>query len=435
MKFGEIWALLKQTVTEWLDDKAPKLAAALALYTMLSLGPLLVIVLKIIGVVYQDTAQDKARAVLSGILPSEATVDFAVEAAKNASDPNQGVLATILSVALLAFTATGVFGELQDSLNTIWEVKPKPNQGIMGFLRTRLFSFAAVLGIAFLFMVSTVGTTVVGAMGSYIFGENKVIAFIITTTLSLVIMTALFAMIFKLLPDVRIKWKDVFLGAVLTGVLFEIGKAGLTWYLGREQTKGVYGTAGALAVLLLYIYYSAQILFFGAEFTQVYSRKYGSGIRPASNAEAVTTGERANLGLSPGVRAVEAKPQFVPRMVVRNVQAPSDSRKRVIFGMSGLSVGAIAGLAGMYVYQRSMPRGAKNQLAAEVHRRIDRLENEAIEVDRAFHQLRRGQLVERRQVKHEPERTLPTFGESMVRFIDSVRRGYAANTKANGRTR
>ena len=251
----QIWPLLKQTFSDWSEDKAPKLAAALALYTMLSIGPLLVIVLKAVGVIFRDEASSgKVQQALAGVMPGGAA-DFAQQAAEKASQPGQGVLATVISSVLLLFTATGVFGELQDSMNTIWEVKPKPNAGILGFIRQRFLSLAMVLGIAFLFMVSTVGTTMLTMLTGVIAGDNKVVGIIVGTLASLVVMSVLFAMIFKLLPDVKMAWKDVAIGAVLTAVLFEIGKFALGWYL-KKQTDSetsVYGAAGSLAALLLYI--------------------------------------------------------------------------------------------------------------------------------------------------------------------------------------
>jgi len=302
MLIAPIWRLLKITVTDWLDDKAPKLAAALALYTMLSIGPLMVIVLKIVGMVYGDeAAAGKVAGVLSAFAPPQAA-EFAQEAAAKAGQPGEGILATIIAVCILFFTATGVFSELQDSLNTIWEVKPKPNQGVWNFVRTRLLSFGMVLGIAFLFMVSTIGTTVLTTLGNTLAGGNNVVAMVMGTLLSMVVMTGLFALIFRVLPDVEIEWRDVLIGAALTAVLFEIGELGLSWYFSRGSTTSVYGAAGSLAVLLLYIYYSAQILFFGAEFTQAYARRHGSGIKPSANAVPTTDTERANQGLSHGMR-------------------------------------------------------------------------------------------------------------------------------------
>ena len=396
---SEVWDMLKQTFADWSEDKAPKLAAALALYTMLSIGPLLVIVLKVIGVVFgEQAAQGQVRQIMAGVVPPQAA-DFAQEAAKNAGQHGEGVLATVLSFGLLAFTATGVFGELQDSMNTIWEVKLKPTNGIWGYLRQRFLSFAMVLGLAFLFMVSTVGTTLITTLSGFVVGDNKAVAVVVATGASLVVMTALFAMIFKLLPDVKIAWRDVILGAVLTAVLFEVGKLLLGWYLSRGSTTSVYGAAGSLAVLLLYIYYSAQILFFGAEFTQVYARRYGGGIQPSANAEPMTEEARAQRGMGrpqPAATAPAASlaPAAAPApTVVRNVPVvmPStEQRKRqYVFGGSGLALGAAAGALAIFGLTAKRRATAKTAATVQLDQRLDNIERRLLRVNHAFDVVKR----------------------------------------------
>ena len=294
MQKKDIWPLLKETASDWSEDKAPKLAAALATYTMLSIAPLLVIVTKIAGIYYRGNAKDEIGSTLENVLPGVGS-DAIEKMIEQASKPGQGTVATTLSILLAAYGATGVFAELQDSMNTIWEVKPKP-LGIWGWIRSRFLSFATVLGLAFLFMVSTVGSAVVTGLGSRMSGGNAVVAFVLTHLVSLIVMTVLFGLIFKLLPDAKMEWRDVALGAIVTAVLFEIGKVALAFYI-KGSASQVFGAAGSLAALLLWVYYSAQILFFGAEFTQAYTKRYGSGIQPAEHAVKVTGEDRAQQGM------------------------------------------------------------------------------------------------------------------------------------------
>jgi len=294
IKGKDVWPLLKQTFSDWSEDKAPKLAAALATYTMLSIAPLLVIVTKIASIYYNKGAGDKIAGALENVLPGVAK-DSIIKMIDAAAKPGQGNIATALSILVAAYGATGVFAELQDSMNTIWEVKPKP-LGIWGWLRARFFSFATVLGLAFLFMVSTVGSALVIGLGNKMSHGNAIVAGVLTHVVSLVIMTVLFGLIFKLLPDAKMEWRDVILGAVVTAVFFEIGKVLLAFYI-KGSASQVFGAAGSLAALLLWVYYSAQILFFGAEFTQAYTKKYGSGIQPSNYAVKVTSDERAQQGM------------------------------------------------------------------------------------------------------------------------------------------
>lgn len=379
---SEVWSLLKATVSDWLEDKAPKLAASLALYAMLSLAPLLVIVTKVIGVRYRDEPEGKVSSIVGQIMPG-IDPDSITQMIKAAGEHGSGFWATIISSIIAIFGATGVFGELQDSMNTIWEVKPKPNQGIWGFIRTRFLSFAMVLGLAFLFMISTVGTTLVTTMGEKFAGGNKIVALLLTTVVSLALMSALFAMIFKLLPDVEIAWSDVWVGAVLTAVLFEIGKHLLAWYLKGSATQ-VYGAAGSLAALLLWIYYSAQILFFGAEFTQVYANKYGSNIVPASNAEPVTAQMRAQQGRpsqkssrsdTRGENRGGPKPSYAqpaPSRKVVTIQQPAQmNRQGYLLAAGGLAAGLIVGAAGVFTGRKW---GEPRLTAMQINERINALE-------------------------------------------------------------
>jgi len=284
------WGLIKQTVTDWLDDKAPRLGAALAFYSVLSLAPLLVIVLAIAGFVFdEEAARGEIVSQIEGLVGhdgAQAIQDLIVHAQR----PAEGILATLLGTITLLLGASGVFGELQDSLNTIWEVRPKPGRGIWGMIRDRFFSFAMVLGTAFLLIVSLVVSATLAAAGNFateLMPAWEVILPLIGMVISFAIITLLFAAIFKFVPDVRIAWRDVWIGAIVTAALFSLGKYALGLYLGRSGVSSAYGAAGSLVVLVIWVYYSAQILFFDAELTQVYARSRGSDIVPSRNAESV----------------------------------------------------------------------------------------------------------------------------------------------------
>ncbi|MGE0398450.1 MAG: YihY/virulence factor BrkB family protein [Kofleriaceae bacterium] len=302
MRAKTIFTLLKETGSDWLEDKASRLAAALAFYTLLSLAPLLVLVVSIAGLVFGD---DAARGEVTGQLQALIGTDGAkaVESVlANAKTPSSGILGTIVGVAILLFGASGVFGELQDSLNVIWEVQPRPGRGIKGFIRDRFFSFTLVLGVAFLLLVSLVLSAGLAAAGS-LFEQRlpggEVMWQVINFVISIGTITVLFGLIFKVLPDVKIQWRDVWIGALFTAVLFTLGKFAIGLYLGRSTIASPYGAAGSVVVLVVWVYYSAQILFFGAEFTQVYARHHGSRLRPTKNAVPITDEAKAQMGLGP----------------------------------------------------------------------------------------------------------------------------------------
>ena len=300
------WEMLKQTGLDWVEDKAPQLGAALAFYSVLSVAPLLLIAIAIAGLVFgEEAARGEIVAQIRGMVGEEGAVAIQ-EMLAHARKPGAGILATVFGIATLLFGASGVFGQLQDSLNTIWEVRPKPGGGVWGFIRSRFLSFAMVLGTGFLLLVSLVLSAVLAALGNYLGGLLPgwaAFVQIANLLISFGVVTLLFALIFKLLPDVRIAWKDVWVGAALTAFLFTVGKFLIGLYLAHAGAGSAYGAAGSLVVLVLWIYYSAQILFFGAEFTQVYAKQYGSQIVPAANAMPVTEEARAEQGLSSTKRA------------------------------------------------------------------------------------------------------------------------------------
>jgi membrane protein len=278
-------SLLKQTFSEWLEDKVPQLGAALAYYTVFSLAPLVLLLVAIVGFLFHNDpagAWRKMTEQMSYFLDKSA-IDVVEGIAQKASQPNKGFLATIIGILLALFGASGVFGQLQNALNTIWGVKAKPGAGIAGFIRSRFLSFAMVAGVCFLLLVSLVLESVLKSFSHYVqamFPGGIVIALLVYSIFDLAVVVLLFASIFKFLPDVKIQWRDVWIGAVMTAIFFAIGKWALGLYLGSGAAASAYGAASSLITLLLWIYYSSQILLFGAEFTQVYAARAGRAFVP-----------------------------------------------------------------------------------------------------------------------------------------------------------
>jgi membrane protein len=293
-----LWEMLKMTYSDWSEDKATRLGAALAYYTVFSLAPLLIIVLAIAGAVFDP---ETVRAQINQQLGlGEAGGEGIARLIEGAQKSGSGLVASILGGAAILFGATGVFVQLKDALNTIWEVEPKPGLGVWAYVKERLLSFGMILVIGFLLLVLLVVSAVLHGVQEYI-GEWLPMpgwtAQLLDVVISFAGVTLLFAMIYKYLPDVQIRWRDVWLGAAVTALLFTVGKFLLGLYLGRASFTSAYGAAGTIVIILLWAYYSAQILFFGAEFTQVYAKQYGGRIRPAENARAVTGESRARQGL------------------------------------------------------------------------------------------------------------------------------------------
>jgi len=290
------FGLLKQTAQEFLQDKGPQLGAALAYYTFFSLAPLILVLLAIVGVIFREDpagAWNKITQQMSCFLDPRA-VQVVQNIAEKASQPGKSTIATIIGVGLAVFGASGVFGQLQDALNTIWGVKAKPAQGIFGFLRARFLSFAMVAGICFLLLVSLAIEALLKGFSHYVqsvLAGGIVVAVGVYLIFDLAAVIVLFAMIFKFLPDVSIQWRDVWVGAVMTAILFGIGKWLLGFYLGSGAAGSAYGAASSLITLLLWVYYSSQILLFGAEFTQVSAQQAGRELEPSHYAIRVETKE------------------------------------------------------------------------------------------------------------------------------------------------
>jgi membrane protein len=298
VKPAVLWRVLKRAFTQWSEDKPFQLGAALAYYTLFSLAPLLLIAIAVAGLAFsREAAQNQILAGLGDIVGMDAARAIQSMVENAGQKENSGFLATAVGTALLLFGAGGVVGQLQDSLNTIWGVEPKPGRGIWGFIKDRFVSFSMVLGVGFLLLVSLIVSAVLTAITQLIGGrlpEAATLAYILDLIVSFGFTTLLFALIYKFMPDVKIAWRDVWVGAAMTSFLFSVGKILIGVYLGRSTVTSIYGAAGSLVTLLLWVYYSSLIFFFGAEFTQVFATQLGSGVVPAENAEKVGTQKRAS---------------------------------------------------------------------------------------------------------------------------------------------
>ena len=276
MAAGNVFSLVKEAGQEWMADKAPRLSAATAYYTILSLAPLLMICLSIAGLVF---GRDAAR---SGIIAQFKTVagDSGAKAAeellKNASHVDSGVISIVIGVIMLLIGASAVFGELQDAFNTVWNAPPRPSRGFWGVIKDRFLSFAMVLSVGFLLLVSMVLSTMLSSMSEFAAGSlpgSSILFRVLELAVSFAVITSLFAMLFKYLPDVRVPWREVWIGAAITAALFTIGKYLIGLYLGKAAVATPFGAAGSVVALVVWVYYSAMILFFGGELTQALARR------------------------------------------------------------------------------------------------------------------------------------------------------------------
>jgi membrane protein len=295
-----LWGVSKGAFHEFVEDKVTRLSAALAYYALFSMAPLVIIVISIAGLFFGEQAvTGQMHDQLSDFFGDQGaqTIESMMSAARK---PSSSIIASIIGIVTLLIGATGVFGQLQDALNTIWEVQPKPGRGIKGFIKDRFLSLTMVLGIGFLLLISMVLSAGLAAFTGVLnnrFGLPPAVAHSLNIVVSMIVISLLFAMIFKFLPDVKIKWRDVWFGAIFTAFLFELGKFLLGFYLGRATTASAYGAAGSLVIVLMWVYYSSLILFFGAEVTQAYTKARGSQLVPSANAVPVTEAVRANEGI------------------------------------------------------------------------------------------------------------------------------------------
>lgn len=292
--------MLKQTFSEFSEDDCMSMAAALAYYTIFSLPPLLLLIITLAGFFFSpDQVQQTIQEQAGGLIGPEGAQQVQTMVA-NASDSVQagGIFALVLSIGGLLFGATGAFAQLQHTLNRAWEIEPDPEEsGIMSFLSKRLLSLGMILVIAFLLLVSLVLSAAISALSGQLTeflpgGVGEYVLFVVNAGVSLLVITLLFAAIFKVIPDARIAWRDVWAGAFVTALLFVIGQFLIGLYLGQSNPGEAFGAAGSLALILVWVYYSAIILFLGAEFTQVYARRKGSGIEPEEGAVRVVQEKR-----------------------------------------------------------------------------------------------------------------------------------------------
>jgi membrane protein len=285
MKKG--WTLIKATLKEFGRDKATRLAAALSYYTAISIAPMLIFLLLILGfLVGGGTAENQLISQIQTAVGPEAS-EFITGIIENAQEPTAGGIAGILSLIVLIWGSTNVLSHLQETLNVVWNVKPRPDLGIVKTIRRRLFAFGLVVGIGLLLFASVLFSSVLAVIANLftdLLPGGALLWQVVEFVISLIIVTLLFAVLFKMLPDAETKWSDIWPGAILTAVLFTIGRIALTIYMGQAAPGSAYGAAGSVIIFLLWVYYSSLILFFGAEFTQVYANRYGAGIEPSDDA-------------------------------------------------------------------------------------------------------------------------------------------------------
>ncbi|MEI6350021.1 MAG: YihY/virulence factor BrkB family protein [Verrucomicrobiota bacterium] len=287
MQVRALPGLLKEAASEWVGDNAPRLSAALAYYAIFSLAPLVIITISIAGLVFgEEAARGQISEQIKG-LAGEQAGNAIQSVVKSTDHKGASIFAASAGLIVLLFGASGVFGELKNALNTIWGVVTKPGKPVMSLIRSRFLSFGMVLAIGFLLLISLAISAALSAIGTYM-RNLLVLAPIVWQgvefLISFAVVTVLFAMIFKFLPDVKIRWRDVWIGAIGTALLFAIGKTLIGLYLGASSVGSSYGAAGSAIIILLWIYYSSCILFYGAEFTKVYAKRLGCGITPTEDA-------------------------------------------------------------------------------------------------------------------------------------------------------
>jgi membrane protein len=283
MKFRWLVRLAKTTGMKWWDDNVLRLSAALSFYTLFSLAPLLTIAVAIAGLVVDETVvQDEMLGQFKDLIGAPGA-DAIANMLKSASQPVQGTIPTVVSLVTLIIVSMGMFSELQDALNLMWRVTPKKNAALWGAIKSRFFPFMLVIGTGFLLLVSLILSAVLAALSKFILQVlpgPQVILIFVDVAVSLPVITLLFALMFKVLPDGYIAWMDVWLGAVVSGTLFIIGKWVIGLYLGSTAMASMYGAASSFMIILAWVYYSALIFFWGAELTCVYAHEYGSRITP-----------------------------------------------------------------------------------------------------------------------------------------------------------
>jgi len=316
MNFNHFFQLVKKSVMAWIDDYAPSMGAAISYYTVFSIAPLLIIVIAVAGFIWgREAVQGELIGQLSGLMGQEgaAGVQALIE---SANQPTQGLVATAVSIVVLIIGATTVFAELQSALDRIWQAPKAPQaSGVWAMIRSRLLSLGFILGLGFLLLVSLVTSAGIAALGSWANGVLpgwEALLYVINIAISVSIATFLFAMIFKVMPQAKVAWRDVWVGAGVTAVLFEVGKWLISLYIGKSSVTSSFAAAGSLVVLLVWVYYSAQIFLLGAEFTWVYANDRGAqtDVRPAG-APGVAGAAASGPAAVPAALAPDALPARV----------------------------------------------------------------------------------------------------------------------------
>ena len=306
IKVSALWSLVKSAAASWIDDYAPSMGAALSYYTLFSIAPLLLIVISIAGLIFgKDAARGEIFGQLQTLMGAESAL--AIQALlTSVSEPSKSITATIVGGVMVLIGATTVFSELQDAMDRIWRAPARPKTGgIMSLLRSRLLAFGIIFGIGFLLIISLVLSAALAALAKWwapLFGGWQTLAEVINVLLSFVLITVAFAMIYKVIPRVRVKWNDVWIGAVVTALLFTIGKFLIGLYIGKTGVASGFGAAGSLVVVLIWVYYSAQIFLLGAEFTWVYAHTLGSCKKEPEPEDAPVTPTRGHDILPRGER-------------------------------------------------------------------------------------------------------------------------------------
>jgi membrane protein len=425
-----VWELVKRTAKDFSQDNALRLAAAMACYIMLALAPMLVISLKVVSWIFRNNPQ-RAEEIVGGQvnqLIGPAGSQAVEEMIRNANRGGGGTVATIVSLLIVLFSASGVFVSLQDALNTIWEVKPKPDAGWWQWIRKRFLSMGMVLGIGILLLTSMAVTSVLGLIVKSIFGDENAGAlavagaYVVDIVATVAVAWVLFMAVFKFLPDAKIGWKDVWVGALATAVLFKVGQIGMALYFKYGSATSAYGAFGSIVAVLLWAYYSSAIMFVGAEFTQVWARAHGREIEPEEHAVKVTEEDRAQEGI-PSEQRVEARqrqqaqgggaqpprplapaaarpygpPLPVPAGYVRADLAHADDQRKVYgAGAAGAALGAVAaGLATWYFATDKSKPTRRQAAAVRLQERLDAVEARCGRIDRLKDYLERMDVKER----------------------------------------
>lgn len=298
-RFKDYFNVLKKAGQGFSEDNVFKMSASLSYYTIFSMGPLFVIVISLAGIFYgQEAVEGELYGQLKGLVGSDAALQIQ-NIISNVQGQDKGWMGAIIGIGVLIVGATTVFTEMQDSINRIWSVKAKPKKGWLKFLKNRLLSFSLIVSLGFLLLVSLVVSALLDVLSDYLraFLADYTVAlfYVINFAVILFIISTLFAIIFKVLPDAHIAWKDAFIGAIFTGFLFILGKTGISIYLGQSDLGITYGAAASIVIILTWVYYSALILYFGAEFTKAYATTLGKGIRPNETAVYVINRESKEI--------------------------------------------------------------------------------------------------------------------------------------------